>query len=94
MSPHLYNAPQSSIMHIVQTTVEHIINIKNKETLTNAIIEEKNHNNKIISHNLQKNKAKKKCKQIVHKPFPNHHQLSKVCRFWTFNGWCDGVSIH
>jgi hypothetical protein len=46
-------------MHIVQTTVEHIINIKNKETLTNAIIEEKNHNNKIISHNLQKNKAKK-----------------------------------
>jgi hypothetical protein len=33
---HLYNSLQSSIMHIVQTTTQQIINIKNKKTLINA----------------------------------------------------------
>jgi hypothetical protein len=64
-------------MHVDQIIVEHIINIKNKETLTNVVIEEKNHNNNAISHNLKKTKPKK-CKQTIHKPFPNHHQLLKV----------------
>ncbi len=84
----IYNFPQNSIMHIIQTQCNTQSTLRTrKHLLPQRAIKAKGYYNIFVPHNMHENKTTK-CK--AHRPHDftiHHHQLPKVLLPFAFGGW-------